>query len=445
MRTRIDLVSQGGHYDNLRYSRIPRLMGVPVVDGVPVHDVSSYCTATLTNARNTITDEKHSKQYYSFAGWDGKLWDTGDCLLSKTKNVAMSDATMSQYRTYTNLAYFYSGWGEVRFNEQNILAHCHPTQSDFELLERSKPAQESMSLPNFLFEFKDLKQMADIMDVGRIAKSFKRIGRQWKHGTGWFKGSAKELAGQNLNYQFGILPTAMDIDRFIQSLLDCDEEIEKLKRESGKLLTRRSSCDLDCTWDDNNMYFNHGSRSLTPTLAKSSFTPVMKGRRRCISRWVYNMPDFSHLSHLAMDSELRLRLLGLRGFSSGSFSWKKIWNAIPWSWCMDWIFNIQSVMGRDTVVPVHCFDVCFIDEIDISFSNFDVVWECPIDTNIFTSQAPGMQNSANPEVKISNRVYRDPNDPNLQFEGISLNGLTPKQLSLLTSIGISSKRGVAKR
>jgi len=77
--------------------------------------------------------------------------------------------------------------------------------------QRSTPNLTQMSLPNFLIEIKQLKDLFRIWDGKLRSKGGSALSRV-------FKGSAKNLAGARLNYKYGWLPTIGDVTGMVAGM-----------------------------------------------------------------------------------------------------------------------------------------------------------------------------------------------------------------------------------
>jgi len=172
----------------------------------------------------------------------------------------------------------------------------------------------------------------------------------------------KTLSGQQrrraagheyLNLEFGWKPLVADLMRFARSIVDADAILKSYERDSGRLVRRQyrfppvletnvSTILTDCS----------------PWLAPSSNTLVDSSRvnqgkvvvTRTVERqqwfsgaFTYYVPPSSTMRNdIARQVILARKLLGL------SLTPDVLWNLSPWSWAVDWFFNVGDVLSNWT-------------------------------------------------------------------------------------------------
>ena len=150
--------------------------------------------------------------------------------------------------------------------------------------------------------------------------------------------AAKELGGEYLNLQFGILPLWSDIKKAAKAIIDSEAIIKQLLRDSGKNVRRSYRFPLERTiTSDNN---TSTSAFPWPTLTSAYWTntvpPIV---HRTLHREVWFDGCFTYY----LDPEM---LKGIEGAAAQArllfgvkFTPDVFWNLTPWSWLIDWFVN----------------------------------------------------------------------------------------------------------
>lgn len=155
----------------------------------------------------------------------------------------------------------------------------------------------------------------------------------------------KDISDWYLAIQFGWKPLLADIQAGIKTIVDLDKQFQFLIRNNGKPVRRRVTLERD---------------SGSGTLRSSSGIGITRntyvdwpGRSARTSAWKYRVTH-SWARHVWASGEfifflgdtslptteayIKHGLLGLRVTPS------VIWNAMPWSWLIDWISNVGDVL-----------------------------------------------------------------------------------------------------
>jgi hypothetical protein len=173
---------------------------------------------------------------------------------------------------------------------------------------RSNPARSHVSVPNFIFELKDIPQLI------------------YKGGKGILGG----IASANLSWQFAIKPFISDINKLLDFSSAYEKRVKEIEDlESGRL-KRRVAISIDEETEVGSPFVMESYLFF----ATSSPKTVTK---RTIWAHTYWAPNMSLSSNLGSSGDsrrdyIRKLLLGLH--------WHQFpinaWNAIPWSWLIDW-------------------------------------------------------------------------------------------------------------
>jgi len=176
----------------------------------------------------------------------------------------------------------------------------------------------------------------------------------------------KKGSEEYLNYQFGLKPTANDLEKMALAVTQFHKVVNQMKRDSDLTVRRR----LD-------MGHKSGSSEFTDTLSsKSVLIPRMGAVTKLNSLWgssspsgptlisyswsvekwfsgafTYHLADaHSFLSRIERYDQLANQLLGTRITPS------VIWELTPWSWLIDWVsdagtfFKNVSLLTDDSLV-----------------------------------------------------------------------------------------------
>ncbi|UJQ85697.1 MAG: putative maturation protein [Hampduvirus faecihabitans] len=181
---------------------------------------------------------------------------------------------------------------------------------------RTNPSRPHILLPTAVFELRDVPRLLKLAGGSLLRKG----------------------AGANLSYEFGWKPLLNDI----KSLLDFDtaytkrrEEIEKLMSNGGlKRRVRLGGSSVSTT----------GTKGLvlsSPYALRVEGTPTTTTTREywATLRWMPN-PTFTGQTDAKRNAALRRTLLGL----DPSQITQNVWNALPWTWLLDWTGNVGSFL-----------------------------------------------------------------------------------------------------
>lgn len=179
-----------------------------------------------------------------------------------------------------------------------------------ELLARSNPSRPLVSVPNFLFELKDLPSLARV--AGRTLKQ---------------KG-----ANAYLQYQYGFKPLMDDL----ASMLTFQDEVDKRLKKLDRLRRR-------------------GGFKFTDEIAKASYSTthavgnkgpysITENRTGFARRWGQVSWVFTDLHPSPMNNSDRDRQLAFKAAAGLTVDAFTIWEALPWSWMIDWFGDIGDFL-----------------------------------------------------------------------------------------------------
>jgi hypothetical protein len=202
---------------------------------------------------------------------------------------------------------------------------------------RCAPDQTSFDVPDFLAQ----------TYVGGIPKAFgvqALRAKAWEIRNLYRAGkSAKSLAGEYLNVEFGWLPLVHDVLNFCRTVSDSQKVLQDLTDGSGhKTRTGyRFPVQTSTSTSDRGpfVYSLEGSKSGWSTGGKFSSTTVSETTTWFKGCFTYTIPKPSTMSTLDRYKSFADHVLGL----GPRINPEVMWDAAPWSWAVDWAVNVGDV------------------------------------------------------------------------------------------------------
>lgn len=188
---------------------------------------------------------------------------------------------------------------------------------------RSNPSREEVSIPNFLYEMKDLPHMI------RGLKNLGPLIRNLKHRN---HAALSAISSQYLGYEFGWKPLISDISQLLQFQTQVDRRILELnKLYSSQGLKRR-------------LHLLTESSSTTQSIvAESSLGTFINVKKHIVTRvnsWgtIRWRPTAvpRDIGHQALGRQARRLVHGIDHYGVDAL---QAWNALPFSWLADWFGN----------------------------------------------------------------------------------------------------------
>lgn len=151
------------------------------------------------------------------------------------------------------------------------------------------------------------------------------------------------IADLNLRFQFGMKPILGDIDALLfirKSLNNKIRDVLKVERKGG-LIRKRIVFDLEAVETDYGPEVLLFSAWGTANYMKARFKRRTRVTKWVVCRWV---PDGTRKLPAHKDKRFQ------RGFTSKVlgleiFNFNSIWQALPWSWLVDWVFNVGDYVA----------------------------------------------------------------------------------------------------
>jgi len=285
-----------------------------------------------------------------------------------------------------------------------------------------RPDLTEVSVPNFLLDIGQLKSMLSFMRSKRGFVSTLN-GRQLREKLMKLKRLlnpkelGKELANKNLEVQYGWIPTHSDIQNMLESILGTQRKIRSWNESVGQVYSRSRNIPLSSLTKTGTV-LNYGG------WANIDWSSTID--QKAVARIKYRTLPIPALSEF--EKGLRGSLDGL-GFELNPAI---IWDAIPFSFVVDWFLNVGGAIERfkvDTLeLPIKLID---------SYIQFKEQWrvDCRLKQNATSDSQAAFMPGATYTRKIFHRM---PGAPDMSVMN-SLGWRSPSwnQYGLALSLGLS--------
>ncbi len=284
-----------------------------------------------------------------------------------------------------------------------------PPASDNHLFLQGKaqgnPNRPSVDLPVFLFELRDIPGM--IKDWGDDIKRAGRIS-----GGQYLTESPAAVAKRYVEYQFGIKPVIDDVKK----MLDFQKSVERKLKAVENLSKRGVENSNNTVYEDERT--THEGVSLLSALYMESRTARTK---TTINRKYWTSTRWEATGDIPRTSEDKYQL-AVRLAYGLDISFATMWEAMPWSWLIDWFSDIGLAMQQTRgTIPVRAARQCLMKKTWISMNIMEVYSEFPV------TVTPIPEQSVHRERVLAGPVLNV--DWNLPF-------LTGSQAAILSSLAV---------
>jgi hypothetical protein len=205
------------------------------------------------------------------------------------------------------------------------------------LIARTNPSRPVISIFNFIYEMKDLPEM--IKMIGEFKLGLRAIS------------SARDFANHQLSLQMGWAPLFSDLRKIVSFQDSVDKRVNELERlYSNGGLRRRVSHGLSADTKES---------SSTVVFFETSNGDILSAKKQQIThaerwgtiRWVPTTRPALVNNSKVMRQYARSLVFGFGG-ANGGLRAKYLWDAIPWTWMIDWFVNVGDYMqAYDNTVP----------------------------------------------------------------------------------------------
>jgi hypothetical protein len=258
----------------------------------------------------------------------------------------------------------------------------------------------------------------------------------WKPKTSAARKAPKDASAEYLNYVFGWSPLVSDILDTTRAINQGNDILLQYERDAGKLVRRgytfpvintESSPVIIGLADKQAIHGTHGGVITTNMTKNGAFQGTLyRTHKTSIQRWfsgafTYYLPDSYYSRNKWRKAAAELQIL-----YGVEITPEVLWNLAPWSWAADWLANYGDVLsntsdfGSDSLVMPYGY-----------------IMEKSLSQYLFQLKNHGFPGIPDPlELAVSRETKRRLRASPFGF-GLTWDGLTPKQLAILTSIGIS--------
>lgn len=217
-------------------------------------------------------------------------------------------------------------------------------------LARSNPSRPVVSVPNFIFELKDLPGM--IHEIGTLKLLRKYSPKEYYRIAAAEGGNSKFAANKFLSYQMGWRPLISDLRKmfeFRDAVKNRSRDLDILFNQNGGL--HRSVGKAQVAKKSNGFKASPGAWEETLTsqgsmIIESGLGKLITVRRDTITktsmwgsvRWTNPYPKHPRLSDQELEKLARSIIFG------SNITPKEIWDAVPWTWLVDWFANFGDYL-----------------------------------------------------------------------------------------------------
>jgi hypothetical protein len=280
------------------------------------------------------------------------------------------------------------------------------------------PSDPQVELPNFLWELKDIPDM--LKHAGLRAIALQNHAKVRSPRELWRYLRSPRARGEDwLNYTFGWRPFFSDlrdlagINDFLNQRF---KDVETLKRFESRYLSKRTNLGgtVATTSKNANVFRGSNGRLLTTKFEKTW----------AVAKWQVDDPILFR-QPLENYHSLAKQALGL------DFNVLQLYNAIPWSWLVDWFANVQDIIKLRK------------NRFGVSFKSACVMTETLTSTEMNPLGNWGLAPSGKTVFKTTRKLRRTFKPTFFPTQG-GLNGLGSSQLTTLASLLVTRGRGSSK-
>lgn len=248
-----------------------------------------------------------------------------------------------------------------------------------------------------------------------------------------FGKSGKALSGDYLNWQFGWVPLVSDLRALAKSVLDADYLLSQLYRDNGRVIHRsRGNRDYERVISENSSIV--GSYVVAPPPMNAYFYvrqgQLFTGERITRSTWFSGAFTYHIPKDVVGLKGLQRILVEARYLYGLSVSPIDVWNLVPWTWLVDWIFNAGQILSSlsDQIYNTQVLKYGYVMARTKQVTTYHTSQMLQQPFTVVTGRSVCTWD-------VKQRLAATP----FGF-GLSWSGFTPYQLSILTALGLSRGR-----
>ena len=246
---------------------------------------------------------------------------------------------------------------------------------------------------------------------------------------------ARGAGGEYLNAMFGWAPLLRDVTSISEAISHADKILSQYERNSGKDVRRQFFFPTVTTNEETIIgtglapFGPEGSYlvATTGTLRRHRKTVIKQWFSGCFTYWLPRGNDYRG-SHIRIAAQAR-HLLGL------SLTPDVLWNLAPWSWAFDWFANTGQVLANLNYFATQGL-----------IMRYGYVMETKTTTDTYIMTGPTLRMAGSNPVPITPTlsfvtVTKKRRQANPFGFGVSYEGLSPFQLSIIAALGLSRSSG----
>jgi hypothetical protein len=257
--------------------------------------------------------------------------------------------------------------------------------------------------------------------------------RKWRELSN--KERRRSIGDEYLNYQFGWVPLVNDITKLCNSIVDVDTTLRQYLKDSGKLVRRQYSFPLSTSTDirlakrDCSPWVNPGASSLYEpgqvNLGKVYLSSKVEIRRWFRGAFTYYVPPSDTMRH-----DIARQVIQARKWLGLSLTPDTLWNLAPWSWAVDWFFDVGNVLQNWTDWAIDNQVLVYGYMMEHSLSEYNYTFTGPT----------GFHSGGNPAgvtMSIETKLRRQATPYGF---GLSWDGFSNRQKAIIAALGISRSK-----
>lgn len=353
-----------------------------------------------------------------------------------TRSYVLSDGCIRgrKFKTYER------GYPWIQYHFDGDVSLVNPTNVSYPPSMHSSNTELDAYGAEAIARCKPTNSVADVATfLGELYKEGipRLVGSQtWKDRTL----TAKNAGGEYLNVAFGWLPIINEVKDFAKAVRKADAVLAQYERDAGRVVRRRFNFPIEKT---NSTVLVKTGTDVTPYSNPSGGGLLWVGhgylyRHREVTRRKWFSGAFTYTLPRGYDSRNALSRYAARSeiLFGTTPTPETLWNLAPWSWAVDWFTNAGDVISNvtDYVSAGLVMRYGYLMEHTIVKDTYTLV---NVETQDVTS--PFLRSTQFPPLTLvtETKVRRKANPFGF---GITWDGLSPFQISILAALGMSRSR-----
>ena len=208
-----------------------------------------------------------------------------------------------------------------------------------------------LSLPNFIYELKDFKrpllQAANILKSPSFYSALKKVGKLLPFGKQFsFKKLLEGTAAGYLNYSFNLKPFVSDVAKLYSAISRTERRINDFVSRAGKPQSKH----FNFAWGEFADQTDEYTNPLSPGWRSGLDRTITYNIRRHVSYQptVFHAQIQYNYNYTGYQTE-HARLLGHLDALGVNLNPAIIWNALPWTFVVDWVLGIGPFLDSTKV------------------------------------------------------------------------------------------------